>query len=254
MGITKPYFRIWRPLKGYKWTGRMFSNGNPVPTTDYLGDDRFACQAEMESLVTTAHLIVRDLYEVFNYVEPCDANVAVYSHRIYELFLRTATEFEANCKGILKANGYTKAKMNAEDYFKIVAVSRLSEYKVTFIRWATAKAFKPFSAWNSATYTPLTWYQDYNSVKHDRYANFSKANFGNLMDAVAGLLCILHVQIGAEMDSACFEGFSTCQSDQKNVSNGTFTIHVPQFSDAEQYDFIWDIIKATPDPVQKYNF
>ena len=69
-----------------------------MPTQDYLGDERFACQAELESLITTAHLIVCDLYEVFDYVEPHDDNMDIYSHRIYELFLRTATEFESNCK------------------------------------------------------------------------------------------------------------------------------------------------------------
>lgn len=105
MGITKPYCRLWRPLKGYGLFNRMFSDGEPAVTTEYLYDERFACQAEMESLVATAHLIVRDLYEIFDFVEPCDANVVAYSHRIYELFLRTATEFESNCKGILNANG-----------------------------------------------------------------------------------------------------------------------------------------------------
>lgn len=254
MGITKPYCRLWRPLKGYGVFNRMFSNGEPAVTTEYLDDERFACQAEMESLVTTAHLIVRDLYEIFDFVEPCDANVAAYSHRIYELFLRTATEFESNCKGILNANGYVKARMNAEDYFKIAAAARISGYEVRITRWATDHVFKPFASWNGAVYAPLAWYQDYNLVKHNRYANFSKANFGNLMNAVAGLLCILYVQIGGEMDRACFEGFSTSQSDQQKVSNGTFTIHAPQFPEAEQYEFIWDNIKLQPDAVHKYNF
>lgn len=71
MSITKPYHRIWRPVKGYKQFGEMFAEpGTKVPTIDYLCDDKYACQAERQSLVTTAHLIMRDLYEVFNYVEP----------------------------------------------------------------------------------------------------------------------------------------------------------------------------------------
>ena len=50
---------------------------------------------------------MRDLNEIFDFVEPSNDNTSVYSHRIYELLLRAATEFESNCKGILKANGYT---------------------------------------------------------------------------------------------------------------------------------------------------
>jgi len=87
MSITKPYHRLWRPVKGYE-PGDFYDN-DPHPSADYLEDDRFVCQSEMDSFVITAHLIIRDLYELLNYVEPCDANLNTYSHRIYELFLRT---------------------------------------------------------------------------------------------------------------------------------------------------------------------
>ena len=255
MSITKPYHRLWRTLKGYDWSNNM-TFGNPVPTLKYLCDDRFATQAEMQSLVTTAHLIVRDLYELFNYVEPHDDNKGTYSHRIYELFLRTATEFESNCKGILKANGYAKAEkdMTIRDYFNIAEAAHLSEYRISFVRWMPICDFKPFAAWNTASYTPLTWYQSYNKVKHNRYSNFSEANLGNLMDAVSALICILHAQLGENVDEVCFEGFGTSQMQQDEVRNGTFTIKAPSFPDAEQYDFIWDVLKLDPNPVQNYSF
>lgn len=112
---------MFRPLKGFDPLSLAWEEDHPVPSLDYLGDDKFACQAEMRSLVTTAKLIMDDLYEMFNYIEPDDSNLNVYSHRIYELLLRTATEVESNCKGILKANGYAKAEkdMNMTDYFKL---------------------------------------------------------------------------------------------------------------------------------------
>ena len=257
MSISKPYHRIWRPVKGYNWSEAVISrndNNVHIPTHGYLYDERFACQAEMGSLVTTAHLVVRDLYEVFNYIEPNDDNNKTYSHRIYELFLRTATEFESNCKGILRANCYSKSKTNAEDYFKIAAAARLSDYRISFTRWSTNREFKPFAEWNSADYKPLPWYQDYNSVKHNRFEKYNLANFGNLMNAIAGLLCILHAQIGEEMDNTCYEGFSTSQSVQGRVSNDTFRLLAPQFPEEEQYGFIWDTIKTGQEPVQQYRF
>lgn len=256
MGIGKPYKRLWRPLKGYDSMGLIWQEDHPVATIDYLEDNRFVGQAEMGSLVTTAHLIVRDLYEVFNYIEPCDANQNVYSHRIYELFLRTATEFESNCKGILRDNDYTKAErdMNIVDYFKIAFVAKLQDYKVNFERWGTHREFRPFAGWNQTSQVPLTWYQEYNNVKHNRYTNFSKANLENLMSAVAGLLCILHAQIGENMDRACFEGNGIAQPRQDEVITNSFTIKAPTFTDAEQYEFIWDDIKGNSDAVQKYSF
>lgn len=256
MGFTNPYHRIWRPMKGYSSLQEVWSYDVPVAKIDYLYDKNYADQYEMHALVTTARLIIRDLYELFNYVEPCDANSSVYSHRLYELLLRACTEFETNCKGILESNGYVKSgggDLNVKDYFKIENAARLSGYSVTFNRWPNHQ-FKPFATWNVAVYAPLPWYQGYNSVKHNRYDNFPDANLGNVMNAIAGLLCILHAQIGDIVDSACFEGIKRSQESQLKVSNGTFTINAPIFSDHETYEFVWDDSKGVKVPVQNYSF
>ena len=255
MAISNPYYRLWRPLKGYDSLGGMWYDSTPTPTLDYLADNSFANQAEIQSLLTTAHLIIRDLYEIFNYVEPNDTNLLAFSHRIYELLLRTATEFESNCKSVLMANGYVAAgNLNITDYFKIASVQRLPEYKVTFDRWAQPHEFQPFAAWNTANFAPLPWYQGYNHVKHNRFAHFNEANLDNLMNAISGLLCILHAQLGENMQSACFQGISITQESEEKVVTGSFTIIAPTFPDAEQYEFIWDSLKSTAAPVQSYTF
>lgn len=256
MPIPNPYHRIWRPLKGYSWDQVMWEEEKPARTLDYLSDNCFADQNEMNSLVTTARLIIRDLYEVFNYVEPDNAHFPVYSHRLYELLLRTSTEFEANCKGILDANGYARpggGNLNIQDYFKIEAATKLSGYVVTFDRWPNHQ-FKPFASWNTGVFAPLLWYQGYNNVKHNRYVNFHNASLENVMNAIAGLLCILYAQIGENMDNACFEGAAIQQDSQDKVVNNTFTIFTPAFTDAEQYDFIWDDSKGVKVAVQNYIF
>jgi len=252
MAISNPYHRIWRPLKGYD---PLMYDDKPTPSLDYLEDNMFANQAEMQSLLTTAHLIIRDLYELFNYVEPNDTNLSTFSHRIYELLLRTATEFESNCKGVLNANGYvTAGNMNIMDYFRIASVQRLSEYKVTFDRWAQTHEFQPFAAWNTVNFAPLPWYQGYNHVKHNRFTNFNEANLDNLMNAVSGLLCILHAQLGENMQSACFQGISMTQDSEGKVVTGSFTIVAPTFPENEQYEFIWETLKNNPNPVQSFTF
>lgn len=252
MSVSKPYCRLWRPLKGYDPLG-FVKGGDPDADLKYLQDDRFACQAEMASSVITSRLIFQDLYDLFYYMEPDDKNLKVFSHRIYELFLRTATEVESNFKGIMIANGY-KDPDTMHDYFKVAAVARLSEYKVQFTMWSTSRFFTPFAEWNSAVYAPLPWYQDYNTVKHNRYKNFELANFENLMNAMAALLSILYAQIGERMDVGYSEGISVCQDVQNKLESGKFTLYAPIFPDSEQYEFTWDNIKKGREPVQRVKF
>ena len=259
MSVPKPYHRIWRPVKGYDWGNEMFSHDNnhaPKPTLDYLYDDSFADQEEKKSFITSTRMILRDLNTLYDYIEPSDDNLGVYSHRIYELLLRTATEFESNCKGILKANGYSKPEneWSVKDYFKISKAARLNEYCLTFERWETAHEFKPFVEWNPSKREPLSWYDAYNQVKHDRYGNFKKAKLDYLMNALAGLICIMHAQYGEGMSHVGFSEFGTTAINEGIVETPMFTIRAPQFPNAEQYEFIWDIINSNSDSVQKYPF
>lgn len=255
MAVPKPYCRLWRPLKGYNPLGFDLDLPYKDPDADlkYLRDDRFACQAEMASSVTISRLIFQDLYELFNYIEPDDKNLNTFSHRLYELFLRIATEVESNFKGIMLANGYRKPD-KMEDYFKVASVAKLSEYKVKFARWSSSREFTPFAEWNGEIFTGLVWYQDYNKVKHNRYKYFELANLKNVMTAMAALLSLLYAQLGENMDIGYSEGISVCQDRQDVLESGKFTLYAPNFPEDEQYEFIWDNIKDNPDPVQKYNF
>lgn len=257
MPITKPYYRIWRPMKGYSYMQEFWNQEKPVADLSYLSDDLFVSQHEIKSQVITARVLIQDLYQLFNYIEPNDGNLNTFSYRVYELFLRATTEVESNCKAILSANNFavTQNTNMANGYFKLEQALKLSEYKVTFTRWATYKEFKPFEAWRGATaYAPLPWYQSYNHVKHNRYANFQEANLENLMNAIAGLLCLLHAQVGQEMGNACFEGISFTQENQTILETETFKIIAPTFDEADQYEFIWETLKETPDPVLNYAF
>ena len=260
MTIKKPFYRIWRPVKDYDWSNEVCKLDETAvyPTLGYLNDERFANQQEKKSLITATRLIMRDLNEIFDFVEPSNDNASVYSHRIYELLLRAATEFESNCKGILKANGYTGPREEKDwcvkDYFKISGAAKLSEYRITFERWATDQVYTPFTEWNPSRRETLSWYDAYNKVKHDRFANFTMANLDNLVKAVAGLLCILHAQYGEGMSVVGYNGNGVIDTDECLVETEMFTIHAPHFPENEKYDFIWDNIANEPDIFQKYNF
>ena len=72
------------------------------------------------------------------------------------------------------------------------------------------------------------------------------------MNALAGLICIMHAQYGEGMSHVGFSEFGTTDINEGIVETPMFTIKAPHFSDNEQYEFIWDDIKDTSEPVQKY--
>lgn len=125
MALSKPFFRIYRP--GLK--SDAFNN----PTEGYERDTIFLPEAEKKSMLMAARLIIDDFERLFEYVEPHTKNENVFSHRIYELFLRTCTEVESCCKGILIANGHN-AK-NIDDYKMIDQATHLSDYTVQYSNW-----------------------------------------------------------------------------------------------------------------------
>jgi hypothetical protein len=148
-----------------------------------------------EHYVRAFLIMLKDLQELFDYVEPSDKNLACYSYRIHALLLRACVEVEANCKAILKENGYSKSgDWDMRDYRKIEKTHLLSSYEVRVPNWSGVKATRsPFSAWSAGSSLP--WYQAYNTTKHDRHSEFEKATFEHLIDASCGLLVLLSAQL-----------------------------------------------------------
>lgn len=203
------------------------------------------------------HLLERDLYRVLDFVEPADANLKCYSHEIYALFLRASTEFEASARSILVANGYTRpGNWNVKDYSKINKAMRLDEYGVSIPIWrGSHQRFKPFKDWSNGH--SLSWYQDYNAVKHDRFANFPNASLESALNAVGAVFCILFAQ---------FHVFAFDPHHPVNMYNvsdsGVFshdacmlTIEPPNtWLASEQYDFNWNTVGRLNKPFQQYRF
>lgn len=84
-------------------------------------------------------LIVKDLRELFDYVEPADVNLSCFSFRIHSLLLRACIEVEANCKAILQENKYDPRKKSDKwsmtEYRNIERSHRMSEFQVQLPHW-----------------------------------------------------------------------------------------------------------------------
>jgi hypothetical protein len=249
MSLNKPFKKIIRPFADDSYL-------RSIKDTYLLAPDY---SNERISSIRAFHLIVQDYLDILDYIEPNDNNEKVYSHRIYELFLRTCTEFESNCKSILSSNKFSKAPRdwNIIDYFKINKASKLHEYKVQLDIWGpTSKLLEPFQEWNSTTYAPLIWYRAYNNVKHNRNNNFHDASLENLTLALSALFTIIFSQYF----SFSFEPFQLNTSfieDQRflSTSKNIFKIQLPStWIDNEKYDFDWNTLKTTADKFDSFDF
>jgi hypothetical protein len=210
-----------------------------------------------EHYVRAFLLLLKDLHELFDYVEPAEKNLCCYSYRIHALLLRACVEVEANCKAILEENGYRKSSdLNMKDYSKINVTHRLSSYKVMIPNWSGSGSIRePFSKWASGGTLP--WYQAYNRTKHDRHREFENANFEQLLDASCGLLVLLSAQFGTNDFSSgpnmmCFE---EPDDGMESGIGGHFRVQFPDdWLDEMKYDFNWSLIKDNPDPFDTFDY
>lgn len=137
-------------------------------------------------------MLYRDVEKSFEYVEPAEEHLKVYSIKYYECLLRACTEFESVCKSELFRAGLAREGdwLNIEDYAKLEThyKRKLSSYEVGF-RFDTIYFVRPLGTW--ANHHSLPWYQSYNAVKHHRAAELSHASLDNVMYALGGLFVIL---------------------------------------------------------------
>jgi hypothetical protein len=250
MKLSQPYKRILRPFS----LPDHYIVGNDSQT-NYIADDKYA--NDRFEIIRAYHILEKDLVQLFEFIEPSDANLSTYSYRTYELLLRASTEFELNAKKILSSNGYARTgNWNVTDYFKINAATRLSEYKLFINIWANGKKeIKPFSEWNNGHSLP--WFQDYNSVKHNRHDEFPKASFENVLKAVGAVFSI----VLAQFHMFIFTQYQTTamwnSNDDYEIAgeNTLFSAILPQtWTEDEMYEFDWSSLRANPNAFLNFSF
>jgi len=241
----------------YRRTCRQFVDGSYTESGrwQYMVHPKFA--QSPEHYVRAFLIILKDLQELFDYVEPADKNLECYSYRIHALLLRACVEVEANCKAILKENGYSKSgDWNMGDYKKIEKTHFLSAYEVKVPNWSGTKAIRlPFSAWSTGDF--LLWYNAYNITKHDRHSEFEKATFEQLIDACCGLLVILSAQFGTN-DFSPGNTLLALGDSGDGMESGIgdyFRIRFPiNWPIDLRYNFDWEKLKKEPDPFQTIDY
>lgn len=156
---------------------------------------------EKAAAATQAISLARRLTKTFSVVDPDPKNMKVFGAEFREIIILAATEFEAQAKGILRANSYgrslTGENLSTKDYVKIEPALRLADYAMTFDRFPWIDPVAPFEHWNSDLPTQsLRWYNAYNLVKHDREQNFTHATMENAIAATSAVVILGVAQFG----------------------------------------------------------
>lgn len=247
MSVVGPYRRTYRQFLDGQYTEGGRSR--------YVLHPKFA--ESPQHYVRGFLLLLKDLQELFDYVEPADKNVKSYSYRIHALLLRACVEIEANCKAILRENGYSRSgDWNMDDYRKIEKTHFLSAYEVKVPIWTGQRAiWSPFAPWTSGAKLP--WYDAYNVTKHDRHSQFEEATFENLIDACCGLLVILSAQFGTH-DFQPGDTLLACEGPGDGMESGIggyFRVRFPlSWPEDLRYNFDWQKLQNQQDPFRTIDY
>ena len=251
MGLDRPFRRTCRILAD----GSYSNSGH----WRYLLHPKFA--QEPRHFVRAFLSLQADMLTLMDYVEPAEANLPTYSHKIQQLLLRACVEVEANFTAILRENGYAHKRLTMDDYRLVNQSHALSSFEVRVPTWRGAGSVRrPFGAWAGPT-EGLPWYQAYNKSKHDRHANFHRATFEALTDAMAGLVVVLSAQFHDEEYSTTSKALSISShysydtdDGMDSAIGGVFRVRFPtDWPDADRYDFNWSELAKLEDPFAEFD-
>lgn len=150
---------------------------------------------------TQISILVDRLRACFQVVTPTAKNFGAFGAELRNILLLAATEFEAQCRAILKSNSYEapsgSQRWNTNDYFKLEAALRLEDYAISFPEYPWLSPIAPFRGWQSENATKsLPWYAAYNAVKHDREENAPQATLERALEAVSAVVIVGLAQFG----------------------------------------------------------
>jgi len=156
---------------------------------------------EIYSGINQLTILIDSLNEIIKTIHPSKDNFTVYGSNIRNLLILSCTEIEAQLKGILKINMLKiKSKYSTNDYVKLKGVLRLDEYIISYAKFPWLVPLSPFKNWNADFPTKsLTWYNNYNSVKHDREKEFPQATLESVLNSVSAIAILLIAQYGQDL-------------------------------------------------------
>lgn len=130
-----------------------------------------------------------DLETTSRYVEFTQRNFSTYSVEFVKIFLASAAEAEIIAKTLCRKIDPTPSYNNMSQC-RATITAKYSQFHTIEIKMPRlGLTFEPWKEWGSAR-RPI-WWDAYTGVKHDRHANYEKANLENTLLSIAGLFSVL---------------------------------------------------------------
>lgn len=194
------------------WIGETFGDLNPLESTYKPGTayrrislpvntagsmhNAVDVNALTQSFVALK-LLLTEMQDVFETVEPAEGNMQTYGHKIRELLLLAAMEVETSWTAVLRANGYTEPRPTTKDYVKLLAPMLLDSFGLTLRSYPALPVHTPYRGWNvQAPTKSLGWYDAYNKTKHNREEFLGVATLGRAVQAVGAATIMFYAQFG----------------------------------------------------------
>jgi len=137
------------------------------------------------------------LLKTNQYVTHSNKNKDVYSDEFASILLLSCSELDSLFKQLCISAGYSKngKYFTRKDYAQVIqslfsnnfgiatGINTINNDNITIFPFENIDASKP--------YANLSWWKDYQSIKHDRISNVSKGNLINVIYAVGAQFMIL---------------------------------------------------------------
>lgn len=130
-----------------------------------------------------------DLEKCARYVDFSSNNYDTNSVEFARIIMAAAAEVDTIAKELCKLIDPQSNAGNICQYAGIILEKYPNLVNIEIIINRYDLYVKPWNGWSNNS-SP-SWWQGYNKIKHDRTANFDRANLKNAISSVAGLLLIL---------------------------------------------------------------
>ena len=192
------YPNIYRPVFSFKLQ-RCHLIHDGFPFGDVYDDLYIIDRDEYDDFIRQLEIIIDELLDVFKVIAPTPNNFNCYGHAIRNIIFLACTEIDSMMKNALVKNGYCKesAYCSIIDYRILNEALRLSEYELKFTDFDSIGTIRPFEEWINKD-GKISWYSDYNDIKHRRYECYEEANLRNAIYAILGYAAVMVSQYGKE--------------------------------------------------------
>ena len=140
--------------------------------------------------------IEADLINASRYVEFNEENFSTYSIEFVHLLLAASSEVDVVAKMLCKKIDKSRRPRKIDSYRDIIVgpFPNLPTFEAQIPKH-NLTSLTPWENWQDEKTSPL-WWRSYNNVKHQRNEKFSDANLKNVLNAFAGLFCLLNYYYG----------------------------------------------------------